>query len=114
MKISNYGGGSSFDRTNIPRLTLRDVFVKWQLLLSFKRWRHFHEYFKRLFVSKKVPDEFLTRWHELYNDEEYRKLIASRELLELSEAIFGEIQGTREFVKVACSPKLVPCDMRVN
>lgn len=97
--IPFFGGGSSFERTNISRrLTGKDLISKWRKFFSLKRWLRLHSYFNRVFVPNR-PDEFLRRWQLLANDPEYRELFVDREVLELSERIFGEIPGTREFVK---------------
>lgn len=104
--ISLYGGGSSFERKHMSLLTFRDLVAKWHKMLSFKRWIRFNEYLIRFLMSKKKPDEFLTRWQKLSNDEEYRALFVDREIIELSESIFGEIPGTREFVKEVCGDVL--------
>ena len=101
-KISRYGGGSSFGRTNVKRLSVEHLIKNMHKVFSFKRWRRFKEYLARLFVRSNRPEIFSTRWQKLSNDEEYRAQFADPEIIELSERIFGEIPGTREFVNEVC------------
>ena len=96
--ISTYGGGSSFEPS---RLTIRDLFLKWDRFASIKRWANFDDYYKRLVLSKKkrTPDDFLSRWKMVSGEKDFCELFTDREIYDLSVAIFGEIPGTYEFVK---------------
>jgi hypothetical protein len=46
----------------------------------------------------------LELWREMHHDELYCSVFSDRELLELSERLFGTLPGTREFVS-ACMAK---------
>ena len=103
-QISRYGGGSSFETEtqSVTPLTFGDLVRKAPKLLSLHRWKYLSLYAKRL---RRKPtantDQFLKRWQLMTADSEYRQLMADQELLELSESIFGEIPGTRQFVAEA-------------
>ena len=43
--------------------------------------------------------ELFQRWREMLTDRDFRKAIADPEILELSEKIFEELPGTREFIQ---------------
>lgn len=94
-----YGGGSSF----IEPLTFGDLFRKRRKLLSIKRWLRFNEYLRRLIPRLRInKGDLLTRWTMLSGDDEYRELFRDPDVLSLSEQLFGEIPGTREFVRNVC------------
>jgi hypothetical protein len=101
--ISHYGHGSSFTHKHIAQLSPRDLITKWHKLLSIKRWIRLKEYLERLFAPSKLnTGDLLIRWKLLSEDDEYRELFRDSELLALSEELFGEITGTREFVEEVC------------
>ena len=100
--IAPYGGGSSFDHSNIKKLRVRDLFLKWYKLLSMRRLLHAKSNFKRFFIRPKTPHEFLTRWRAMAYDKEFRGLFEDRDIFELSEAIFGEIPDTRGMLMPPC------------
>lgn len=100
-QISRYGGGSSFavETENVTPLTLGDLIRKAPKVLSLHRWKYLALYARRLRHRPTANnDQFLNRWQLLASDGEFRALMADQELLELSESIFGEIPGTRQFV----------------
>ena len=103
FSISHYGGGSSFSDIICP-LTFRDLAMKWKKLFSLRRWLLIHHYLTRIFLSKQKvkANDLLLRWQNLSNDQIYRRLFLDREIIELSEIMFGEIPGTREFVGEVC------------
>jgi len=95
-RISTFGGGSSFSTK--PKLTLGDVVSKWYNIFDFRRYREWDQYAKRLIMRRHCNDEFLERWMYFLEDENYRKLLSDREIIDLSQELFGEIKGTREFL----------------
>lgn len=97
--VSKDGGGSSFDSMAYDGLALRSIVANWKKLLEFKRYRYLDRYLKRFVTPRATAMKVTERWKLLANDATYRRIFADRELLELSEEIFGEITGTREFVK---------------
>jgi hypothetical protein len=95
--ISALGGGSSFD--HYP-LTLRRLVRNWTRVFDPKKYRNIPRYFKTYFFPPKAERlKIFERWKHFAEDSVYRRIFADRELLELSEEIFGEIPGTREFVR---------------
>jgi hypothetical protein len=95
--IPALGGGSSFD--HYP-LTLRQLVKNWTRIFDPKKYRNIPRYFRTYFFPPKAEElKVLERWKHFTEDSVYRKIFVDRELLELSEKIFGEIPGTREFVR---------------
>lgn len=66
-EVSDYGGGSSFD--------------------------------KKYLQGKAEQMKVLNRWQYFSNDMSYRKLLNNKELLKLSEQIFGNIPGTEHLIE---------------
>jgi hypothetical protein len=98
-KVAGFGGGSSFPETTVAKLTFEDILRKWRKAFSLRRLRKFGTYIQRLFAKKPVSDDFFERWKAVADDENYRELFRDPEMLELSEKLFGELPGTRDFVK---------------
>jgi len=88
-RISRFGGGSSFTPNR-----------------SYRRWsggRFFH-YLQQWIVPGRQHAEMLThRWKNLRDNESFRSLFRDPEILQLSEALFGEVPGTRKFVRTIIS-----------
>lgn len=98
-KLSDFGGGSSFTETNAYRFSKRDLMAKWYKIF---KWRHFKkigQYGKRLIAPKVEKQVFFERWRKLEKDPAFRKIFRDEEILTLSESLFGELPGTREFVR---------------
>ncbi|MCS5693188.1 hypothetical protein NZK33_14525 [Cyanobium sp. FGCU-6] len=95
QKISEYGLGSSF--ATFSHLSVSDLFLKAHKLLYLKKWIHVRKHLKRL--KRNQSSTFLTRWQLLAADKEYRQIFRDPEILYLSERLFGEIPGTRQFVE---------------
>lgn len=91
-----YGGGSSFQDSD--KLTTRMIMAHWRKLFDIKRYTAFGRYWKRFTVPDK-KEKVLERWKHLAEDHKFCTLFFDEELLELSEELFGEIPGTRQFVK---------------
>lgn len=98
--VSGHGGGSSFDSDH-GRLTLRVIRRKWRRLLDPKVYRHAGHYLRRLMAKDGRSMKVLERWHEMRGEAAYRSIFRDRELLKLSERLFGRLPGARDFVK-AC------------
>lgn len=93
---SEYGGGSSFRDSD--KLTIRMIAARWRELLNVKRYARLGHYWKRLTTPDKKEKVF-ERWKHLSEDNKFRALFFDDEVLSLSEELFGEISGTREFVR---------------
>ena len=95
-KTPEYGGGSSFSDTD--KLTMHMIISKWRELFNIKRYARLGHYWKR-FTAPDKEKNVLLRWQQFATYKKFRDLFLDKELLELSEKLFGEIPGTREFVK---------------
>ena len=98
--VSGYGGGSSFD-SGRGRLNLRIIRRKWRRLLDPKVYMHPGRYLAMFMAKGGRRMKVLERWRELSGEAAYRRIFRDGELLELSERLFGELPGARDFVK-AC------------
>lgn len=100
QNVSHYGGGSSFDSKILDRITVADVFRKRSKILSLERLLHLPTYIRRMVRPTRVdPTDLQSRWKDFVDDDEYRDLLRDQELIELSRTIFGEIEGTDQFVQ---------------
>lgn len=101
-EISSYGGGSSFEVPNHAPIGFGEFMAKSYKLLNPKRWLKLRFYLDRIITTQQsVNQRFARRWQLFQNDEEYLRLVADQELLDLSEAIFSPIPGTRALVRRA-------------
>ena len=91
-----YGGGSSFRDSD--KLTLRMIADRWRKLFNLERYKRLGHYWRRVTAPDKKKS-VLERWKQLADDKVYCDLISDYELLELSDELFGETPGVREFVK---------------
>lgn len=91
-----YGGGSSFRDTD--KLTMRMIISRWKEVFNIKRYVRLGHYWKR-FTAPDKKKSVLERWKQLAKDDTFRELFLDDGLLTLSEELFGEIPGTREFVE---------------
>lgn len=96
--VAPMGGGSSFDSRSFSRLSLRTIRRKWKKLFESRVYLRADIYWKRLFARGAHNMKVLERWQALRDDDSYRRIFADREVLDLSERIFDELPGTREFV----------------
>lgn len=95
-QVSDHGGGSSFDgKDHIP-----------MTFAEFRRdWRQFREpgvlrsWIRRLGARGAEAMDVHSRWPHMRDDPRFRALFADGEMLRLSEALFGELPGTRAFVR---------------
>ena len=95
-KVSDFGKGSSFKVDNL--LTVGMLAQRWRKIFSLQRLRRIPHYWRRLVPAP--PDMKVTeRWSRFEKDPEYRAAIADPELLALSEQLFGELPGTRAYIK---------------
>lgn len=99
--IPEFGGGSSFDKFAHKRLTVGSVLAAWQKLLDPRRYTRLGHYWQRLTAPPPQEMKVLERWKLLSDRPRYRRIFADPEILELSEALFGEIPGTRAFVRTS-------------
>lgn len=107
-RVSPQGAGSSFDSMQYDRLTLGTIATKWTKLLNPQRYLNLGYYLKRIAAAPKAQEmKVMDRWKLFATDDTYRTIFADREILDLSEKLFGEIPGTREFVAgINSSPSL--------
>lgn len=97
MNISRVGMGSSFDSLDYSPLTWRTIFRNWTKIFDPKKYLNMGEYINRFFYGAKKM-KVMDRWKTFVNNSLYQSIFADKEIMELSEEIFGEIPGTREFV----------------
>jgi hypothetical protein len=84
-RISHFGGGSSF--------TAHGFFQGWG-------GGRIYDHLLQWIAPQGQHANMLTRrWFALRRDASFRSLFRDREILQLSEALFGEIPGTRDFVR---------------
>ena len=101
-KMSAYGGGSSFDRAaEYHPLTLDTVLTNWKKALSLQRYSRLGYYTRRMFARPAISMRTSDRWRAFTNDADFARTFQDRELIELSEALFGVIPDTREWVASA-------------
>ena len=101
--VSGHGGGSSFDSDH-GRLSLRVLRRKWRRLFDPNVYKHADRYLRRLIAKDGRSMKVLERWREMQQDALYCSVFRDRELLELSEGLFGTLPGARDFVN-ACMAK---------
>lgn len=95
-EVTNFGGGSSFDRAAAyPKLTLKELRRDWVNLLKPKRLLF---YFKRMKSPKGREMKVLDRWKLFRDDQVFKDIFRDKEIVELSNRLFGEIPGTMKFV----------------
>ncbi len=95
--VTPFGGGSSFDLSS-QRLGPRDIIRNWRKLLDPRRYSRIRFYWARLTAPPARKMRVTERWQALAGDPEFRKPFSDPGILALSESLFGEIPGTREFV----------------
>jgi hypothetical protein len=96
--VSGHGGGSSFDSDH-GRLSLRVIRRKWRRLLDPKVYRRPGRYLRRLTAKDGRGMKVLDRWQEMRGEAAYCRLFRDRELLRLSERLFGTLPGALDFVE---------------
>jgi hypothetical protein len=97
--VPGLGGGSSFD---VGPLTWRVIRARWRKLFDARVYLRVGRYWKRLFAPGGAHMKVLERWKGLQDDISYQRIFADRELLDLSQRLFGELPGTRAFVTRCC------------
>ena len=101
-KMSAYGGGSSFDRaTEYHPLTLSTLLTNWRKALNLRRYSRLGYYTRRMFARPASSMRTSDRWRAFADDADFARIFQDQELVELSEALFGVIPGTREWVASA-------------
>ena len=101
-RMSAYGGGSSFDRAaEYHPLTLDTVRTNWKKALSLQRYARLGYYARRMFARPANSMRTSDRWRAFADDAGFAQIFQDRELVELSEALFGVIPDTREWVASA-------------
>ena len=95
--VSSIGGGSSFEAVPLtPRMLVRN----WRKAFDAKRLTMLHHYLGRIALRERGSKmHVLERWKGFRQDDRFLSVFADRELLELSEQIFGEIPDSRSFVE---------------
>lgn len=95
-RVSDHGGGSSFDGKDHIPLTFAELRRDWRKARDPAQIR---SWMRRLRARGAEAMDVHGRWRHMRDDPGYRALFADGELLRLSEAVFGELPGTRAFVK---------------
>ena len=95
--IPDFGGGSSFKAES--RFTLKLMARRWRNAFSIKRILKVAHYWKLLTTPVSNDMKTTERWKNLISDKEFRNFAKDPEIIELSEKLFGELAGTRQFVK---------------
>jgi hypothetical protein len=108
--VSGHGGGSSFDYDH-GRLSLRVIRRKWRRLLDPRVYLHSGRHLRRLMAKDGRRMKVLDRWQEMRGEATYCRLFRDRELLRLSERLFGTLPGARDFVK-SCRGQEEVCSAR--
>lgn len=90
----HFGGGSSF---SLDPITVTTFARKWRLLLDPRTVKRVPEFWLRLRGPKQ--EDYLGRWKLYRCHDEYRRLFRDKEIAELSEKLFGDIPGTRAFLR---------------
>jgi hypothetical protein len=107
-RMSVFAGGSSFE----PRkITPSMVLSNWKKLFVLQNWRTLGYFYKR-FTAPKTKDVRMRtsdRWKEYRDAEVFQTLMKDASVLELSEQLFGELPGTREFVRSLQEPDNDEC-----
>lgn len=99
-RTSTFGGGSSFMPNGKARYTVTGLKPRPRV---FSRVKGIRKIFYRL-LEPMVPRWYKVkmlnrRWHSLRSSAEFRQLFRDPDILQLSEALFGEMPGTRNFVR---------------
>lgn len=101
-KISRFGGGSSF---SVKPLRVKDFVIKRRKLLDLRRYKRIGHYLRRAMaprtpgtLKESAIDELFSRWKSYADNESYRNVFRDKELVSLSESLFGEIPGTQSFL----------------
>lgn len=99
-KVSFYGGGSSFTEAVFKKPRIGKTVRKCCKLLLKGKTREIPRYIKRHFVPIKIinKEPLFERWQQLAQHERFQQIFQDPEILALSEELFGELPGTREFV----------------
>jgi hypothetical protein len=99
-------GRRSLDSHSRPRATLTrngspssSINGRWTTLLDPKTYTRIGHFARRLVAPPLKTQSLFERWAAFSDDADYRSVFRDEELLQLSEALFGEIPGTREFVR---------------
>ena len=101
-RMSAYGGGSSFDRAaEYHPLTFDTVFANWRKALSLQRYARLGYYARRMFARPASSMRTSDRWRAFADDADFAQIFQDQEITELSEALFGVIPDTREWIASA-------------
>ncbi len=95
-KVAEFGGGSSFEKQLEP-LRAGDFVRKWRKALDLSRYRNIGHYLRRLRVPPATKMKVTERWLQSRADPTFRDIFLDPEILELSEHLFGRIDGAREW-----------------
>jgi hypothetical protein len=98
-KVTTFGGGSSFDGKRYDKLTGRALIRNWRKMITPAHWGQARRHFRRLLAPNARQMQVLERWRVMEDDPVFRAIFRDPEVLELSEALFGELPGTRRFVE---------------
>lgn len=88
---SEFGGGSSFERTRIPWPRLA---AKWRRLSSPQAWKSIPGIIKAQLRSSRPGRQTLSRWRLFEGDPRFKVMTNDPRVLELSHEIFGDIYSS--------------------
>jgi hypothetical protein len=94
-RVADFGAGSSFDAR---RWSATEISHNWRKLFIPKKYLNLKTYFQRLLAPKPSEMRVFERWRMLSDNQTFRSIVSDPEVIELSEALFGEITGTRTWV----------------
>lgn len=97
-KEACFGGGSSF-KEDTKRLTIPYMVSQWHKLFGIRRYLNIGYYWKLLIKPKPPSLSYNDRWKFFAEDEEYKAILSDSQIIDLSNELFGEIQGTKEFMR---------------
>ncbi len=93
--VSLFGGGSSFDEREY---TVGMALKSWHKVFNPRKWKKIRGVWNRLVTPPVQRMKVLDRWKEYRDVEAFQDVMRDPEILELSERLFGELPGTREYV----------------
>ena len=98
-EVKTYGGGSSFEGNARSSLSRPELLKRWRAVIRIRNLKKYPHYLRTFFGGGAKSMDVTGRWKLMSDDPLYRSVFGDEELLGLSETLFGEIHGTREFVK---------------
>ncbi len=98
FSVSDYGGGSSFETTKSFSV-VRPIRKHWKKVFNFKYIRKLPLFFKQLKQPMLTVPELMSRWKIMADNKEFQDLFKDQEVVELSNILFGQLEGISEFLE---------------